>query len=284
MFQPKLFSSSTVGHPTAPKPHEIHNIYLKPKTIIFPNSPRPLGTSPPPAVSSGSDRLRGVRARMGCLGRRIGPSSCGNARRRGQGTSPTAVIAPPACRLHGTGMRRPRLARTRRPPARHGGEVPPPRLSLLPPPRSSPSQLKGPRPGGHCRSAGTEYLLRRSPLRRRAMLPGPRGVAPPPHLPRRQGPPRSRGVSACDEDGGRRNASRSKTEASLINLMWWVDGSYGVHWDSKGHTGAMMSMGKGAIVNVSRRHKLNVESSTESELVSIADVLGVIIWYKYLLS
>ena len=44
-----------------------------------------------------------------------------------------------------------------------------------------------------------------------------------------------------------------------------------------------MSMGKDAIVNVSRRHGLNVGSSTESELVSITDVLGVMIWcnYKY---
>ena len=57
--------------------------------------------------------------------------------------------------------------------------------------------------------------------------------------------------------------------------------TYGVHWDSKGHTGAMMSMSTGAIVNVSRRHKLNVGSSTESELTSIADVLGVMIRCKY---
>ena len=68
---------------------------------------------------------------------------------------------------------------------------------------------------------------------------------------------------------------------SLTNLLWWVDGSYGVHWDSKGHTGAMMSMGKGAIVSVSRKHKLNVGSSTEAELVSIADVLGIMMWCKY---
>ena len=40
----------------------------------------------------------------------------------------------------------------------------------------------------------------------------------------------------------------------------------------------MMSVGRDAmIVNVSRRHKLNVESSTESELVSIEDVWGVMI-------
>ena len=43
----------------------------------------------------------------------------------------------------------------------------------------------------------------------------------------------------------------------------------------------MISMGKGAIVNVSRKHKLNVGSLTESELVSIANVLDVMMWCKY---
>ena len=60
-----------------------------------------------------------------------------------------------------------------------------------------------------------------------------------------------------------------------------MDRMYGVHWDSKDHTWAMMTMGCGVIVNVSRKHKLNVGSSTESELVSIADVLRVVMWCKY---
>ena len=34
-------------------------------------------------------------------------------------------------------------------------------------------------------------------------------------------------------------------------------------------------------MNVSRKHKLNVGSSTKSELVSIMDVLGVMMWCKY---
>ena len=42
-----------------------------------------------------------------------------------------------------------------------------------------------------------------------------------------------------------------------------------------------MSMKKGTIVNIARKHKMNVGSSTESELVSIADVLGMIMWRKY---
>ena len=41
-----------------------------------------------------------------------------------------------------------------------------------------------------------------------------------------------------------------------------------------------MSMGKGAIVNIARKHKMNVGSSTESELVSITDVLGMIMLCK----
>ena len=45
-----------------------------------------------------------------------------------------------------------------------------------------------------------------------------------------------------------------------------------------------MSMGRGTIVNVSRKHKLNIGSSTESELVSIADVLGAMIWCKYFMA
>ena len=36
-----------------------------------------------------------------------------------------------------------------------------------------------------------------------------------------------------------------------------------------------------APLNVSRKHKLNVGSSTEAELVSIADVLGMMMWCKY---
>ena len=43
----------------------------------------------------------------------------------------------------------------------------------------------------------------------------------------------------------------------------------------------MMSMGKGDIVNILIKHKMNVASSTESKLVSIADVIGMIMWCKY---
>ena len=42
-------------------------------------------------------------------------------------------------------------------------------------------------------------------------------------------------------------------------------------------------MGKGAIVDISIKQKMNVASSTELVLVSIADDLGMIVWCKYLM-
>ena len=43
----------------------------------------------------------------------------------------------------------------------------------------------------------------------------------------------------------------------------------------------MLSMLKGDIVNISRKHRMNVASSTESELVSMVDFICMIMWCKY---
>ena len=40
-------------------------------------------------------------------------------------------------------------------------------------------------------------------------------------------------------------------------------------------------MGKGALVNIARKQKLNTGSSTKAELVSISDVLGMMMLCKY---
>ena len=44
-----------------------------------------------------------------------------------------------------------------------------------------------------------------------------------------------------------------------------------------------MTVGRGVIINVSRKHKLTVGSAAELELVSITNVLGIMIWSKYFL-
>ena len=71
------------------------------------------------------------------------------------------------------------------------------------------------------------------------------------------------------------------TVDSLNTIRWWVDASYGVHADLKGHTGMMMSLGKGATMSFSRGQKLNCRSSTEAEIIGIDDAIPDIMWGKY---
>jgi hypothetical protein len=62
---------------------------------------------------------------------------------------------------------------------------------------------------------------------------------------------------------------------SIDNLQytrWFVDSSHGVHADCRGHTGAGMTLGKGAVMSSSRKQKINTRSSTESEIVGVDDL------------
>ena len=67
---------------------------------------------------------------------------------------------------------------------------------------------------------------------------------------------------------------------STTVLMWSVDASFAVHEDMKSHTGAVMTMGRGAIQSVSTKQKINACSSTESELVGIDDIIPKAVWTK----
>ena len=67
----------------------------------------------------------------------------------------------------------------------------------------------------------------------------------------------------------------------LSMIRWWVDASDRTHHDMKGHTGTLMSLGQGAIISGSRKQKINVKSSTESELVALDNDLPLILWYLY---
>jgi hypothetical protein len=61
-------------------------------------------------------------------------------------------------------------------------------------------------------------------------------------------------------------------------IKWWVDASYAVHPDMRGHTGGTMSMGQGSIYSTSTKQKLVTRSSTECELVGVHDVMPQIEW------
>jgi hypothetical protein len=45
-------------------------------------------------------------------------------------------------------------------------------------------------------------------------------------------------------------------EATSLQLIkWWINASFAVHPNMKGHTGGAMMLGKGAIYGTSRRQK-----------------------------
>ena len=66
-------------------------------------------------------------------------------------------------------------------------------------------------------------------------------------------------------------------------IWWWIDASYVVHDNMKGHTGATLLLGKGGIYSRSWKQRLVACSSTESELIGVYDVLPQILWTKQFL-
>jgi len=65
-----------------------------------------------------------------------------------------------------------------------------------------------------------------------------------------------------------------------MTIKWWVDASYGVHEDCKGHTGGTMTLGKGHPYSASTKQKLNTRSSTEAELIGVDDLMPMILWTR----
>ena len=66
-------------------------------------------------------------------------------------------------------------------------------------------------------------------------------------------------------------------------LNWYVDASFAVHANMRGHTGGGLTMGRGFPIVCSTKQKLNTRSSTESELVGVDDMMPSILWTRYFL-
>jgi hypothetical protein len=65
--------------------------------------------------------------------------------------------------------------------------------------------------------------------------------------------------------------------------MWYVDASFAVHPNMRSHTGGGLTMGRGFPIVSSTNQKLNTRSSTESELVSVDNMMPIIVWSCYFL-
>ena len=67
--------------------------------------------------------------------------------------------------------------------------------------------------------------------------------------------------------------------ADGINVLkTYVDASYAVHPDIRGHTGGAMSLGKGVFHTKCAKQKLNTKSSTETEVVGASNYLPWTLW------
>ena len=75
--------------------------------------------------------------------------------------------------------------------------------------------------------------------------------------------------------------------ADGVNILKWsVDASYAAHDDMRGHTERTMSMGKdgrGSIISILKKQKLNTKSSTEAELIGAEDATPQMLWTRYFL-
>ena len=72
--------------------------------------------------------------------------------------------------------------------------------------------------------------------------------------------------------------------ADSTNIVkWWVDGSYGIHPDSRSQTGGTASLGKGSLMSTSIKQRLNTRSSTETERVAADDLIPHLCWTNYFL-
>ena len=68
---------------------------------------------------------------------------------------------------------------------------------------------------------------------------------------------------------------------NLRSMKWFVDAAFAVHPDFKSHTGGGGTMGVGFVSpGVSRKQKINTDSSTASELVGAHDMIPPIMWTR----
>ncbi len=57
-------------------------------------------------------------------------------------------------------------------------------------------------------------------------------------------------------------------------MIIYIGASFAIHYDGKGHTGVLVSVGRGAVYSSSSKQKLAAKSLTEAELIGLSDGLS----------
>jgi hypothetical protein len=65
-----------------------------------------------------------------------------------------------------------------------------------------------------------------------------------------------------------------------LSIEAYIDASFGVHPDGKGHTGVCITIGGGFFYVSSTKQKIVTKSSTEAELVGVSDGASQVIWVR----
>jgi hypothetical protein len=72
-------------------------------------------------------------------------------------------------------------------------------------------------------------------------------------------------------------------KGKVLLCRWYPDAAFAVHLDLKSHTGAVLTLGKGAVNTISAKQKLNTRSSTEAELLGADDIVTQAMWTRMFL-
>ena len=67
------------------------------------------------------------------------------------------------------------------------------------------------------------------------------------------------------------------------NIKCYVDASFVVHKDMRSHTGGFMTMVTGGSYFQYIKQKLNTNTSTESKIFGVGDVMTQVVWTRYFL-
>jgi len=69
-------------------------------------------------------------------------------------------------------------------------------------------------------------------------------------------------------------------DKGIYRVDWMIDASFAVHPDFRSHTKGVMSFkdGKGAVIGISAKQKLNTTSSTTAELVVVDQLMSLVLW------